>query len=224
MSMSNETWKVTPAAFASFARTLKPDIVFTLPDIPFTPPPYSQKRVIKSIERTHRWLTDALISQRAAKEDSDEAPRNPAIFGHLLGGSTPQARSAFSEGLLEPFDGKQVTLLPHLSNLDEALDGYVLDIVPIRLALGEFAKGQGALAQLDSESSDDASDTRIPINVPNRAHHASLLQSSLDALPSSKPRIMTGLTSPHDILHHVVHTGIDLFDSSWAQQAADCLG
>ncbi|KAF8340490.1 tRNA-guanine(15) transglycosylase-like protein [Cantharellus anzutake] len=208
--------KVTPATFTSFARTLKPDILFALPDIPYTQPPYSQKRVTKSIERTQRWLTNTLISQHTAGADTKVIP---AIFGHLLGGAAHDARSAFSAGLLEPFDSKTAPSLPHLNNLDEALDGYVLDLIPIRLSLGEF--GPGVAPPHPGSESSSTGTPDLPLNIPNRSQYTTLLLSSLDPLPSSKPRLITGVTAPHDILHHIVRTGIDLFDSAWVQHAAD---
>ena len=100
--------------------------MFALPDIPYTPAPYSQKRLTKSNERSVRWLTDFVKQRR----DDGPAPQS-AIFVHLLGGGIVAAREAFSQSLLEPLDGRDATALPDLSDIDEIISGYVLDLVPI---------------------------------------------------------------------------------------------
>ncbi|KAF9510222.1 hypothetical protein BS47DRAFT_1377465 [Hydnum rufescens UP504] len=176
--------KVTPSSYRSFAASLRPDILFSLPDIPYTPVPHSQKRVTKSIERSLLWLTDQLIDHISR----DVAP--PAIFVHLLGGLVSEARSAFANGLLEPLKEK-----PHIH---QGVFGYVLDLLPIRHSL----------------SSGPSEPLPLPIVT-------SLLHASLDPLPQTKPRLLTGSSSPHEILHHILHSGVDLFDSAWAQRAAD---
>lgn len=173
--------------YASFALKLQPDILFSLPDIPYTPAPYSQKRQTKSVDRTLRWLGELLIT---ATQDSSQPL--PPVFVHLLGGSVSAAREALSDNLLEPLEGNLATSLLHLNTLDEGVSGYVLDLVPIRLS----------------------ANSTTPSTID-------LLNTSLERLPQSKPRILTGLSSPHQILEHVLHCGIDLFDSAWAQRAAD---
>ena len=132
------------------------------------------------------------------------AVSTPAIFAHLLGGSVLAARGAFAESLTEPLIGRDADLLPTLDSIDEAVDGYVLDLVPIRLS--------------SAVSPEQPAHPRAPLPdvtvIP-------LIHTSLQYLPERKPRLATGASTPHEILHLIRSSGIDLFDSSWAQRAAD---
>jgi queuine tRNA-ribosyltransferase len=172
---------------------MQPDILFALPDIPYTLAPYSQKRLIKSTERTVRWLTSLLKYQF-----SQNLPPRSAIFAHLLGGSVLAARDAFTQSLLEPLEDKDSIDLPEIECVDQALSGYVLDLIPIRLS------------NIESPTSSTSAHILTP-----------LLQASLEPLPASKPRLVTGVSSPHEILRCVAEVGIDIFDSGWAQKCAD---
>lgn len=190
---------------------MRPDIIFALPDIPYTPAPYSQKRLAKSNERTIRWLTDFVVSRetRHAKtavssNQGDVSVTEPALFAHLLGGSVLAARDAFAESMLEPLTGRDADALPTFDSIDDAVDGYVLDLVPIRL----------------SYPSSPTLQTRSRAPLPSETL-TPLVHASLRYLPERKPRLVTGASTPHEILRLVASAGIDLFDSYWAQRAAD---
>lgn len=228
---------MVPQSFHEWAVALHPDILFAAPDIPYTPAPYSQKRLTKSNERTLRWLTDlvkVLNTQPGhAHSTASSAPNHePAIFAHLLGAAVPAARQAFAESLLDPLIGSDASALPHLSHVDEAVAGYVLDLVPIRLALAG-----GVDPSAESGSTEAGPPTLSVPHTPLPSLPLELLlQASLNHLPATKPRLVTGLTSPHEILRCVFSAtspgpededsvrgfgGADLFDSSWAQRCAD---
>lgn len=190
---------------------MRPDIVFALPDIPYTPAPYSQKRLTKSNERTIRWLTDFVVSRetRHAKttvssSQGNDSVTEPALFAHLLGGSVLAARDAFAESMLEPLTGRDADALPTFDSIDDAVDGYVLDLVPIRLSYPSSLTLQ----------------TRSRTPLPSETL-TPLVHASLRYLPERKPRLVTGASTPHEILRLVASAGIDLFDSYWAQRAAD---
>lgn len=206
--------QVVPQQFHRWAMQLQPDIIFALPDIPCTSAPYSQKRLTKSNERSTRWLTDLVILREKERSHppvmkmSDAsmttAMSGPAIFTHLVGGSALAARDAFAENLLEPLSGRDADLLPKLDSIDEAVSGYILDLVPIRLSssvsLGRPAHPRAPLPD----------ETMTP-----------MIHASLRYLSEQKPRLATGASTPHEILRLINSSGIDLFDSSWAQRAAD---
>lgn len=111
----------------------KPDVVSALSDVPFTQPPYSQKRILKSIERSTVWLAELLRSE------SDPSHGRSSILVHLVGSHDARARQAFSEGLLEKLYGKDAELVAPLKSLDEGLTGYILDLVHLKASLGTSA-------------------------------------------------------------------------------------
>ncbi|GJJ10451.1 hypothetical protein Clacol_004677 [Clathrus columnatus] len=187
-------------AYRSYATAVLPDIIFSLPDIPFTPPPYSQKRITKSIERSLCYLLDIL-----KPVEINNVLYRLNVFVQMVGGIKETARSAFATtllGELEPNE-KEQTLL---NNLDAGISGYVFDLVPLRQSL---------------RAETDPTDSPTPIYRPTFTKSLpSLLKASLQSLPSDKPRIVNTTLSPHEILMLIKDIGIDVFDSFWAQQAA----
>ena len=112
---------MTPAQYRYYISKVQPDIMFALPDIPYTPPPFSQKRITKSIEKTTNWLADILQAPAAALHASLSAPntggkikkssvipvdtapyvRPENVFVHLAGDVSEAARRAFAGALVE---------------------------------------------------------------------------------------------------------------------------
>ncbi|SJL10067.1 uncharacterized protein ARMOST_13449 [Armillaria ostoyae] len=195
--------RVSPEEWRSYVLACKPDIVVPLSDTPFTPPPYSQKRLTKSIERSFTWLTHFL----QAIEDSH--PLN--VFVHLAGGGSIAARTAFSESLLETLHGKDADMVKPLKSLDEGVNGYQLDLVLLRLALSGGASESTNISEIPVPTNPDIKTSDI---VP-------LLRSSLSPLPAHKIRLVNSAESPHEMLTLIQQIGIDLFDAQWAQRAAD---
>lgn len=102
-----------------------PDIVVALPDIPWTSPPFSQKRITKSIERTAIWLANLLAP----------APHPLNILVHMAGGISEPARRAFTDSLTETLYGKEAEAVHPHKCLDDGVVGYVFDLVPLRKAM-----------------------------------------------------------------------------------------
>lgn len=188
--------KLSPADWRSHVLACQPDIVFALSDTPFTDPPYSQKRLTKSIERSSAWLSSLLHSSPGC-----DSPLN--IIVHMAGGTCIPARKAFAENLLEKLHGPQVEVIKPLEKLDDGVVGYSFDLVPLR---------QSLYAQHRNANDSMLSQTDLLI---------SLLDSSLAILPRNKLRLINSTKSPHEILKLISTIGIDLFDAQWAQQAAD---
>ncbi|KAF8892620.1 tRNA-guanine(15) transglycosylase-like protein [Infundibulicybe gibba] len=113
--------KVSPEQWRTYVLACKPDIAFALTDTPYTNPPYSQKRLTKSIERSLRgWLIFYdHFRQRNAPRDEAALP----------------ARRAFSQSLLEVLFGKDSEAIAPLRHLDEGVSGYVFDLAPLRHTL-----------------------------------------------------------------------------------------
>ncbi|KAG8732254.1 hypothetical protein FRC11_014843 [Ceratobasidium sp. 423] len=159
--------KVRPPDYISYVSGANPDIVVAPGDTPFTPPPYSQKRIEKSITRTLTWLTQL---------STGLVPR--PIFAPLMGGTNTNARAAFARGLVESLDpsdwqklnpGRNIsergrgndegsvvgsttvletttTTGPPIERLDETLAGYVLEIAPIQSELrAQLGKQNGVV-------------------------------------------------------------------------------
>jgi hypothetical protein len=195
--------------------TCKPDAVVALSDIPFTKPPYSQKRVTKSIERSVAWLADILqpidLNDPLSPFLSQKThPLN--VLAHMAGGTIPAARTAFAEGLRESLHGKEGEAVKPLECLDDGVTGYVFDLAPLRLSLAAADSGDDSLLTRDQISTKPVED--LPRMYP-------LFEASLSSLSPQKLRIVNSAVSPHEVLRLIEHTGIDLFDSHWAQKAAD---
>ncbi|KIJ33538.1 hypothetical protein M422DRAFT_35452 [Sphaerobolus stellatus SS14] len=209
---SRGTRKIAAPVFRSYVTTVLPDITFAMSDIPFTPPPHSQKRTTKSVDRSAQWLANIL-----APLNLPSLPQTPPtrlnVFVHMVGGIRDAARSAFSYMLREPLEPKERTLV-QLKNLDEGVSGYVFDLQPLRITL--LAEEQkvslqslGSPAVPHRPSDDKVCDTFV-----------SLMHASLEEMPVEKPRLVNTTLSPHEMLILIRDVGIDLFDSFWVQQAA----
>lgn len=121
-------------------------------------------------------------------------PQNPEdrpnVLVHLAGGISPSARQAFSQALTENLFGPEADQVKPLKNLDDAITGYTFDLVPLRKALKWDTEAEETLVRL--------------------------IQTSLEPLPSGKPRIANSIRGPQDVLQLISTTGVDLFDSQWA--------
>ena len=185
----------------SYVLNCRPDVVIAMSDTPYTKPPYSQKRLTKSIERSAAWLLDML-----RPIPGTETPRHPNVLVQMAGGTSLAARAAFAEGLTQVFHDKEAEECKPFKCLDDGVAGYVFDLVPLRSAL--------PLNQ-DISVPSSASDCCTP------GLH-SLIIASLNPVSHHKLRFANSVDSPHEILLLIQHIGIDLFDARWAQRAADC--
>ncbi|EGO03315.1 hypothetical protein SERLA73DRAFT_174758, partial [Serpula lacrymans var. lacrymans S7.3] len=224
--------KVTPAAWRTYVQAMRPDIVFALTDTPFTPPPYSQKRITKSIERSTAWLMDILrpiqqwdTPQPASKSSSKALPSSTStaifspnasnqrsgpdhpfnVFVTMAGGISIPAREAFSHALVEK-------AVKPLTRLDDGVAGYVFDLSPLRVALVDsitptFTQGSNGA----DKPSEELEQKKVSIDLLSPLMHASLAP-----LSSDKPRLVTAVSSPHEILRLIRDVGVDVFDAKWA--------
>ena len=212
-------------------------------DTPFTDPPYSQKRLTKSIERSAAWLASLIRPISAADNVSSSAAHlnalqsssgaylhHPTVLVHMSGGSSIPARRAFSSSLMEPLYGPEANLLSPLKSLDEGIAGYTFDLKPLRQAIeaaerkDNGAKTLGILPPTNGIGTDGAvlEDSDPDLALP--AHTDSivpLLQASLAKLPEEKVRVLNSTEGPHEILKYITEVGVDVFDGGWAQRAAD---
>ena len=220
--------QVTPEQYRSFVLSCNPDVVTALSDIPFTPPPFSQKRITKSLERSITWLSSLLQPLPEPYPDlSCEKPHPLNIFVHMCGDTSEAARQAFSDSLLETLHGKDAEMVKPYKRLDDAVTGYSFDLVPLRSSV--VAPTVGEDYENNAKYSEQTPNRRTldtkPFTRPNTnialPEFITLLQSSLRPLPTGKPRIVTGASSPHEVLRLINEIGVDLFDVAWAQKAAD---
>ena len=119
----------------------------------------------------------------------------------MAGGSSEPARAAFAQSLKETLHDKEaVDCKPHQC-LDDGLAGYVFDLLPLRSAL--------------------SFDNHVAIDGPFSLRLLLLMIASLSPLSSHKLRLVNSAISPHEMLILILHIGVDLFDSRWAQEAAN---
>ncbi|KAL6309181.1 tRNA-guanine(15) transglycosylase-like protein [Sparassis latifolia] len=205
--------KLTPSSWCEYAAACKPDLVIALSDTPFTPPPHSQKRLTKSIERSAAWLADVLawavsttpgdlLSADRSSTAVFRYPRN--VLVHMAGGVEVHARRKFANSLIESLETREAARLTPLGRLDDGVAGYVFDLVPLRRGLAAQSAGPS---------------NATPADLQDEMHQ--LLRASLEPLPRTKPRIVNSTGSPHEVLRSIRHVGVDLFDAYWAQRAAD---
>ncbi|KAH8112424.1 tRNA-guanine(15) transglycosylase-like protein [Phellopilus nigrolimitatus] len=214
--------KIHPEQYRSFVLACNPDIVIALSDIPFTPPPFSQKRIAKSLERSAAWLASLL---QPLSDASSGPHRHHAlnILVQMAGDVSIPARRAFAASLKESLFGKDAEQIKPYRCLDDGVLGYVFDLIPLRTSL--LASSAVASDEEEQQIPNRRTPDTKPLTQPKTEivlpEIIKLLQSSLDSLSPEKPRIATGASSPHEILRLIRDVGIDLFDVAWAQKAAD---
>ncbi|KAH7882484.1 hypothetical protein F5I97DRAFT_1910746 [Phlebopus sp. FC_14] len=234
--------KITPTDWRNYISKTQPDIVFALSDTPFTTPPHSQRRVMKSVERSLTWLADLL---RHGDNFSSQLPivGHPLnIFVHMAGGISVPAREAFVHGLLETLPPSEAHFVRPFRCLDDGVSGYSFDLAVLHgdkpngcrwnlpddflqqespdmfqdtAPLAEMPTRGTTLAQTPVSLTSSASSRKPPPDVP------SLLKASLATLPERKSRLVTGARSPHEMLRLVRDVGIDMFDAAFAISAAN---
>ena len=138
----------------------------------------------------------------------------------MAGGTSPAARQAFSQSLLEPLFDKEAEAIKPLNSLDEGVAGYTFDLAPLHKSLSaDPLPYDGGTTKNSFMDATDLFST--PPNPSATAQILSLIRTSLGPLPATKPRIVHSAGSPHEILALIRDVGVDLFDAHWAQRAAD---
>lgn len=244
---------MTLSDWRKYVYRMEPDVVFALTDTPFTPPPFSQKRITRSIERSATWLADIL---RPLPDDSDvgssepHAPRlslHPLnVFVHMAGGTSLPAREAFAYGLRETLHGPETDTVKPLRCLDDGITGYAFDLAVVRgirpspntsqhqplldsflqLECPDMLQHPEPIMEVPTPSvsgevrltASSVSSMTEPAVLPDIL---SLLKASLGELSEQKPRLVTGVRSPHEMLRLIRDVGVDLFDVGWAMHTAN---
>lgn len=137
----------------------------------------------------------------------------------MAGDTSEAARRVFADSLVETLHGKEADTVKPFKCLDEGVAGYVFDLLPLRKSL--------LAADLSIQAdSNDKTDFSLELSTSPRSSTvlrplADLLRASLASLSPSKPRIVTGTQSPHEVLRLIQELSVDIFDTHWAQEAAD---
>jgi hypothetical protein len=227
---------------------MQPDVAFALSDTPFTAAPHSQKRITKSIERSAAWLADLLRPFRNTTDDtfSESTHTHPLnVFVHMAGGASTSARKSFSHHITEILHGAEADAVKPLRCLDEGVAGYAFDLATLRMKPVPFSTGddRGRSIEIAENSTIlQELESLAEIPTPNTTHTPTsfsssmneplpflslaptldeLLRASLNPLPIAKPRLITDVRSPHEILRLIRDIGIDVFDAGWVVKAAD---
>jgi hypothetical protein len=211
--------QVTPDEWRDYVLAAQPDVLVALPDIPLTSGSHSQKRITKSIERSASWLANILRPLPGRHVSPGAASHLPNVLVHMAGGTTPAARHAFSRSLLEPLFDKEAEAIKPLNNLDQGVAGYTFDLAPLHKSLSPPSSHATTTKNGSFEATIDLFSTPPAPSVIKQV--VSLIRTSLEPLPATKPRFVHSAGSPHEILALIRDVGIDLFDAHWAQRAAD---
>ncbi|KAF8551408.1 hypothetical protein OG21DRAFT_1445223 [Imleria badia] len=243
--------KVTLSDWRDYVYKMQPDVVFALTDTPFTSPPYSQKRITKSIERSATWVADILrplpgnLDDAAASEPhTPRSSRHPLnVFVHMAGGTSLSAREAFAYGLRETLHGPEADAVKPLRCIDEGITGYAFDLAVLRgikpspntsqhqsmpdgfllLERPEMLQHPEPIVEAPTPSmTGEVASSVLSMAEPSLGPDiTSLLKASLGELSGEKPRLVTGVRSPHEMLRLIRDVGVDLFDVGWAMHAAN---
>lgn len=213
---------MSPDQYRSLVHTCNPDVVIALSDIPFTPSPFSQKRITKSLERSAAWLA-SLLQPIPGIAANRHHPSN--VLVQMVGDVNPAARKVFSNSLTETLFGKEAEQVKPFKCLDDGVLGYTFDLIPLRASLltsdQPVLDDEEELSELPNRRAINTKPLTQPCSETLLPQIVDLLHASLDPLTLEKPRLATGASSPHEILHLIRDVGIDLFDVAWAQKAAD---
>ncbi|KAF7315297.1 tRNA-guanine transglycosylase [Mycena indigotica] len=91
-------------------------------------PPFSQKRVERSVSRSASWVSQILGPNRN-------------VLVHMAGGVSIAARKAFSSNLIEKLHGREAEAISPHKSLDDGLVGYVFDLAPLRMEMDAVSTG-----------------------------------------------------------------------------------
>lgn len=141
----------------------------------------------------------------------------------MAGSTSIPARRAFAESLVEKLFGPEAETVRPFQILDQGVSGYSFDLVPLRLSLDAQSPVRAASAlEPNLPSSVSASPIAAHSDLPHYADQLPLLlQTSLEPLPTTKPRLINTVNSPHEVLRLISTVGIDIFDAHWGQRAGD---
>ena len=242
---------MTLSDWRKYVYKMQPDIVFALTDTPFTSPPYSQKRITKSIERSATWVADILRplpgDARSSEPHTPRLSQHPLnVFVHMAGGTSLPAREAFAHGLRETLHGPDADAVKPLRCLDEGFTGYTFDLVVLRgikpspntsqhqslpdgflrLDCPEMLQRPEPIVEVPTPSTTGGvnltASSVLSVAEPSVPPDlVSLLKASLGELSEQKPRLVTGVRSPHEMLRLIRDVGVDLFDVGWVTTAAN---
>jgi len=167
------------------------------------------------------------------------------VFVHMAGGTSTSARRAFSHSLMETLHGLEANAVKPLLCLDEGVAGYAFDLAALHVRPappstpddrgGGMEIAENSLSLQNSESlaqTPTPNTARTPTSLSSSMIEPlsflslaptldELLRASLDPLPITKPRLVTDVRSPHEILRLIRDIGVDIFDAGWAVKAAD---
>ncbi|KAI6010129.1 hypothetical protein EDC04DRAFT_2581170 [Pisolithus marmoratus] len=237
--------KVTLSDWRKYVYNLQPDVVFALSDTPFTAPPHSQKRMTKSIERSVSWLVDMLrpLEPSCSLSRSGKLSQHSLnVFVNMAGGTSIPAREAFAYNLSEDLHGPDLEAVEPIKRLDDGVVGYSFDLATLRgsipkpLASHRRTRPNNILQRESPNMLQDVgrvptpgnSEAPTPPSLPSRIAEPhvlpdlpSLLRASLKHLPEGKPRLVTGVRSPHEMLRLIQDVGVDIFDADLAIAGAN---
>lgn len=180
-----------------------------------------------------------------ALQPSSSHPLN--VFVHMAGGTSLPAREAFAYTLRETLHGPEADAVAPLRCLDEGISGYVFDLAILRgiqpapnssqhqtltdgflqlenpdmLQHPEHIMEVPTPPMMEEVGLTASNVLSVPMSRGPPPYIASLFKASLAELPEQKPRLVTGVRSPHEMLRLIRDVGVDLFDVGWAISAAN---
>ncbi|KAI6139882.1 tRNA-guanine transglycosylase [Pisolithus thermaeus] len=139
-------------------------------------------------------------------------------------GTSIPAREAFAHTLCEELYGPDLEAVKPIKPLDDGVVGYSFHLTILQAGVTQYAA-----KYREANRSSNAKEREVRISSPPSSFAGSpvppdtvlLLQVSLKQLPEGKPRLVTGVRSPHEMLKLIRDVGADILDADLAIAAAN---
>ncbi|KAK3839031.1 MAG: tRNA-guanine(15) transglycosylase-like protein [Linnemannia gamsii] len=207
-------------------RHYRPDIVVALADTIAESTNPNEKRVRKGVERSIKWLDQILLErvgqdgtipdrrleeEKKRRRERKEKKRSAAAVAKAAAGEEQEKEQ---EKVQEKEEEIHIEPIPTEPWTEVGL------FAPVGGAHLEESRIWSAQETAKKEGVDGFVIDTLSLSVLEKEARLKHVQTSLDHLPSEKPKLVYGIHAPEDVLEAVT-MGIDLFDTSYPFQLTE---